>query len=174
MNNVAYISLGSNVGNREQYLKSAIQLLNMHPAIQVCKISSIYETEPVGYEAQDTFLNMVIELYTTLAPIQLLQVTSGIENQLGRIREERWGPRTVDLDILLYNAENMRTEKLTIPHPRMLERGFVIIPLREVLSTHHTSFKEINAIYEQSINGDKGVEVWRTCVQGDVSELFGN
>lgn len=128
----AYIGLGSNLGNRERYLQVALEQMSEHPAIMVRNVSSIYETAPVGVTEQPAFLNMVAEINTTLSPIELLDYTQFIEEHCGRTREIKWGPRTLDLDILLYNHENMKSERLEIPHPRMKERGFVLIPLFEV------------------------------------------
>lgn len=130
--NQVYIGLGTNIEPRESYLKKAIHQLFQHDAINITKQSSIYETEPVGFTEQSHFLNMVLEINTSLTPLALLDVCQGIESHLGRERVIRFGPRTIDLDILLYNNENMKTERLTIPHPRMHERGFVLIPLAEI------------------------------------------
>ena len=132
MNNIAYIALGSNIGERYTYLTEAIQFLNKNQHIQVDDVSSVYETDPVGYTDQNCFLNLVIKISTNLSPQELLKVTQMVENDLGRKREIRWGPRTIDLDILLYNQENIEAENLIVPHPRMFERAFVIVPLLEI------------------------------------------
>jgi 2-amino-4-hydroxy-6-hydroxymethyldihydropteridine diphosphokinase len=132
MVNVAFISLGSNIGNRYDYLSKAIEHLANDPKIQLVNTSSVYETDPVGYEEQDLFLNMVIEVHTELSANELLDLCLKLELELGRKREMVWGPRTIDLDILLFNQENIKSEKLIIPHPRMLERNFVMIPLSEI------------------------------------------
>ncbi|WP_010309033.1 2-amino-4-hydroxy-6-hydroxymethyldihydropteridine diphosphokinase [Kurthia senegalensis] len=128
----AYISLGSNMGDKEQALQHAVQLLQKNEYVNVTKVSSIYDTDPVGYEDQDVFLNIVIEVETTLSAQQLLVTCQEIEQQLKRVRIIRWGPRTIDLDILLYNHENIETETLIVPHPRMHERAFVLVPLMEI------------------------------------------
>ncbi|MDW0118720.1 2-amino-4-hydroxy-6-hydroxymethyldihydropteridine diphosphokinase [Sporosarcina thermotolerans] len=130
--NIAYLSIGSNIGDRLQHLTEAVRLLHLHDEIEVTGISSVYETEPVGYTNQANFLNLVVRLETSLNPFELLGVCQGIENDLGRVREIRWGPRTVDLDILLYNNDNIESENLTVPHPRMDERAFVLVPLMEI------------------------------------------
>jgi len=130
--NKAYIALGSNLGDRFGYLTQAIILLEGQEKISVINTSSIYETDPVGYTEQDQFLNMVIKVATSLSPVELLDTCLDIELKLGRKREIKWGPRTLDLDILLYNHEIVETEKLTLPHPRMSERAFVILPLLEM------------------------------------------
>ena len=130
--NTAYLSLGSNMGDRSNFLKTALETLVSAYPIELVNVSSIYETDPVGYTDQDLFLNMVVQVKTELSPIELLDACSETEIELGRKREIHWGPRTIDLDILLFNEENMITERLVIPHPRMFERAFVIIPLLEI------------------------------------------
>ncbi|MBC5638432.1 2-amino-4-hydroxy-6-hydroxymethyldihydropteridine diphosphokinase [Ornithinibacillus sp. BX22] len=130
--NKAYIALGTNIEPRAEYLDKAINLLEQNEHIQLLKASSIYETAPVGYTDQADFLNMVVEVNTDLPSEKLLDVCQGIEAELGRERTIRFGPRTIDLDILVYNNENRETDRLTIPHPRMGERGFVLIPLHEI------------------------------------------
>ncbi|MGM9922203.1 MAG: 2-amino-4-hydroxy-6-hydroxymethyldihydropteridine diphosphokinase [Bhargavaea sp.] len=129
--NIAYLSAGSNMGDREAYLREAATRLNGLPGTELDRISSIYETDPVGYEDQAAFLNMVFRLRTALGAEELLDACLGIEAEIGRVRTVRWGPRVCDLDILLFNDENMETEKLTVPHPRMHERAFVLVPLLE-------------------------------------------
>ncbi|MBT2583859.1 2-amino-4-hydroxy-6-hydroxymethyldihydropteridine diphosphokinase [Planococcus sp. ISL-109] len=131
--NTAYLSLGSNLGNRKAQLQEAVRLLQEHPGISNVKISSIYETAPVGFTEQSAFLNLVVQLETTLSALELLDACQEIEQALHRERIVRWGPRTVDLDILLYNHDNMQTERLVIPHPRMQERAFVLVPLRDLM-----------------------------------------
>lgn len=128
----AYIGLGANQGEPVENLKAALQLINNHPGITVVNVSSVYLTEPVGYEDQPWFHNCVAELETDLEPFKLLAVLQGVENELGRVRTIRWGPRTVDLDVLLYDELEMDEEKLSIPHPRMTERAFVMVPLAEI------------------------------------------
>ncbi|WP_099158873.1 2-amino-4-hydroxy-6-hydroxymethyldihydropteridine diphosphokinase [Virgibacillus ndiopensis] len=131
MKNV-YVALGSNIEPREEHLSRAIDMLQEHAEIAVVKKSSIYETAPVGYTDQADFLNMVVQLDTSSSAIELLTICQTIERNLGRKREIRFGPRTIDLDILIYNQENSKTERLTVPHPRMHERAFVLIPLAEI------------------------------------------
>ncbi|MYL44324.1 2-amino-4-hydroxy-6-hydroxymethyldihydropteridine diphosphokinase [Virgibacillus halodenitrificans] len=130
--NEVFIALGTNIEPREVHLNKAIELLSKHSSITIYKKSSIYETAPVGYTDQNDFLNMVLEAHTSLSPIELLDVCQGIEQELGRKREIRFGPRTIDLDILLYNQENRKMERLIIPHPRLHERAFVLVPLEEI------------------------------------------
>ncbi|NLW88319.1 MAG: 2-amino-4-hydroxy-6-hydroxymethyldihydropteridine diphosphokinase [Clostridiaceae bacterium] len=128
----SYLSLGSNLGNREENLTHAIRMLEDVEQIRVEKTSSIYQTEPVGYSNQPDFLNMVVRIDTELSPEQLLDETQKIESELGRVRALRFGPRTMDVDIILFENEKRKDEKLTIPHPRMWERAFVMIPLLEI------------------------------------------
>ncbi|MDX8047705.1 2-amino-4-hydroxy-6-hydroxymethyldihydropteridine diphosphokinase [Gracilibacillus sp. S3-1-1] len=130
--NKAYIALGSNIEPRLTYLNKAIDHLANHDKIEVAAESSIYETDPVGYVEQEQFLNMVIEATTELDPIALLDVCQSVESKLGREREIKWGPRTIDLDILLYHQEVFESERLILPHPRLHERAFVLIPLAEI------------------------------------------
>lgn len=129
----AYIALGANLGDREQTLCDAIQLLNSHPQIEVQRCSGMYDTAPVGYTDQPAFYNMVIRVSTGLQPLELLQTMLDIEHQLGRVRDIRWGPRTVDLDLLWMDDIQMDTERLQLPHPRMHERAFVLVPLHEIV-----------------------------------------
>lgn len=157
MNNTAYIALGSNIGKKETYLKEAVKRLHEHPEVQVELISSIYETAPVGYKNQDDFLNMAVKITTSLRPEELLSLTQKIEQELGRTREVRWGPRTADLDILLYNRENIETEQLVVPHPRMYERLFVLVPMSEICP-------EIGEVQINAVTDQEGVSIWKkTC-----------
>lgn len=128
----AFISIGSNIGDRAHYLRESMNLLNSREDTVVEKVSSIYETEPVGYTNQASFLNVVIQIRTALTAENLLAACQEIEQKLGRERTIRWGPRTVDLDILLYNEEKIETANLSVPHPRMAERAFVLVPLLEI------------------------------------------
>jgi len=130
--NIAYLSLGSNLGNRLEYLQKATNLLNEHPAIVVDEISSIYETAAWGMTEQDDFYNLVLKIKTTLTPKKLLQECQKIELKLKRTRTTHWGPRTIDIDILLSENIEMNEEFLTLPHKHLLERPFVTIPLAEV------------------------------------------
>ncbi|AXI01397.1 2-amino-4-hydroxy-6-hydroxymethyldihydropteridine diphosphokinase [Sporosarcina sp. PTS2304] len=124
--------MGSNIGNRLEHLIQAVRLLHEHAAINVKNVSSVYETEPVGLTEQAKFLNIAVELETSLEATELLSACQFIENKLGRMRKIRWGPRTVDLDILLYNNDQIQLEHLIIPHLRMAERAFVLVPLVEI------------------------------------------
>jgi 2-amino-4-hydroxy-6-hydroxymethyldihydropteridine diphosphokinase len=126
-----YLALGSNIGDRECNLRAAIESMTS-AGLSVLRESPIYETEPVGYTAQRWFLNMVVEAETALFPLQLLTRIGKIERALGRIRTIPNGPRTIDIDILLYGSAVVRTPRLEIPHPRMHERRFVLAPLSDL------------------------------------------
>lgn len=126
-----YLALGSNIGDREKNFGEAIRHLN-HTAIQVLRISSIYETEPVDYLEQAWFLNAVLKAETGLAPLQLLRTLREIESLMGSKKAFAKGPRLIDLDILLYDGATIDTAELQIPHPRMLVRNFVLVPLAEI------------------------------------------
>lgn len=128
--NKIYLGLGSNLGDREKNLEKAISEISEFASV-VLK-SSVYESKPVGYTDQDDFLNMVIEIESELAPRELLGKLLQIESNLGRVRTIKNGPRTIDVDILLYGDLSLNEEDLIIPHPRMNERNFVLIPLSEI------------------------------------------
>ncbi len=126
----AYLSLGSNMGDRMKNLSRAVSLLNRpDEGVEVVQISPVFETDPVGYKEQDDFLNICVKVETTLEPLALLSLCNRIEEALHRERTIRFGPRTIDVDILTYDDLRMTTQRLTIPHPRMQERGFVQVPL---------------------------------------------
>ncbi|PLR91883.1 2-amino-4-hydroxy-6-hydroxymethyldihydropteridine diphosphokinase [Bacillus sp. T33-2] len=175
MENHAYIALGSNMGNRFEYLKKAVLLLHSDEKIKVEVTSSVYETDPVGYTEQDLFLNMVVKVSSVLQPQDLLDVCQKIELELGRKREIKWGPRTIDLDILLYDQDNIETEKLMVPHPRMQERAFVIIPLLEICPniTVPTMENPLNS-FLASLPNKEGVRIWKQKNGEDVFALFEN
>jgi 2-amino-4-hydroxy-6-hydroxymethyldihydropteridine diphosphokinase len=128
----AYIGLGSNLGNRQQYIFEAVELLHRHPAVTVVRCSSLYETAPVEMVDQPHFLNMVAAVHTELMPLALLDLLLHTEHTLGRVRDIRFGPRTIDMDLLLFGNISLKDERLELPHPRMLERAFVLIPLVEI------------------------------------------
>jgi 2-amino-4-hydroxy-6-hydroxymethyldihydropteridine diphosphokinase len=127
---IAYIGIGSNVGDREENCRKAVELLR--EAGTVTAVSSFYETEPIGLPDQREFINAVAAVETSSPPNELLQVCRAIEERLGRKRGVRWGPRTADLDILLYGDAVLHLPDLEVPHPRMFERTFVLAPLAEI------------------------------------------
>ena len=130
---VVYIGLGSNLGRKKANIRRAIKLLSKKKDIKILKVSSLYETEPVGYVKQDWFVNACLKAETNLSPRQLLTTLKDIEKKLKRKRKLiKWGPRTIDLDILLYDNLRLKTKDLVIPHPEMHKRAFVLIPLMEL------------------------------------------
>ena len=129
-----FLSIGSNLGDRMRHLRKAVYLLSLHPDIEIIRVSSVYETDPVGYKKQDDFLNAVLYMETGLSATALLQFTQSVERILKREKTIRNGPRTIDIDILTYDDRVLSTDELTLPHPRMQERAFVQIPLKEILS----------------------------------------
>ncbi|MDQ3343218.1 MAG: 2-amino-4-hydroxy-6-hydroxymethyldihydropteridine diphosphokinase [Actinomycetota bacterium] len=128
----AFLGLGSNVEDRLDHLQGAVDALDADRRIRVDAVSSVYETEPVGGPPQEPFLNLVVRVATRHAPRRLLRACQSVEMKLGRVRTVRWGPRTIDVDILLYDGRTVRRRHLQIPHPRLTERAFALIPLMEV------------------------------------------
>ncbi|MDB5055103.1 MAG: folK [Bacilli bacterium] len=159
-NSQIYIGLGSNIENREYYLTEAIRRLNQHSDIKVSLCSSIYETDPIGNTDQAAFLNMVIQVESTLTASELLAHMLKVELQLGRTREIHWGPRTIDLDLLLFGQQQLDTEELQIPHPRMKERAFVLIPLAEIIDESPAlgAASLVNSL--ELLDGKEGVVRW--------------
>ncbi|TXK78267.1 2-amino-4-hydroxy-6-hydroxymethyldihydropteridine diphosphokinase [Paenibacillus sp. N3.4] len=158
---IAYVALGSNIDDRERFLQEAIAELNQEAGITVTALSSIYETEPVGYVDQSAFLNMVIQVRTVLPAEELLFTMLAIENRLGRKRDVRWGPRTIDLDLLIYGEHQLTTPDLIIPHPRMHERAFVLVPLTEVLYNRQDAAFEFISAQLEKLEGKEGVMLWK-------------
>ena len=132
MKNKVYLSLGSNIGNRQEYIESAIELVGKTEGIKILKKSGLYETSPVGYVEQDLFLNAVIKIETDFSERDILKIINKIENELDRKREIRWGPRTIDIDILIFSDKKINETDLIIPHKEMLNRLFVLVPLIEI------------------------------------------
>jgi 2-amino-4-hydroxy-6-hydroxymethyldihydropteridine diphosphokinase len=130
----AYVGIGSNIGNRRKTIAAALEQLRAEEAVELIAVSSLLETEPVGYEDQPRFLNGAAALKTNLSPRDLLGRLLDIERRLGRVRGEgpRFGPRTIDLDLLLYGDETVDEPGLTVPHPRLAERRFALGPLAEL------------------------------------------
>jgi 2-amino-4-hydroxy-6-hydroxymethyldihydropteridine diphosphokinase len=130
MNHTVYLSLGSNLGDRHANLEAAIH--DLHPVIRSMKCSSIYETPPWGYEEQPSFLNMVLAGETKHSPRKLLKFLKSVERKMGREESFRYGPRLIDMDILFYDQRIYSSKTLSIPHPRMTARAFVLVPLNEI------------------------------------------
>jgi dihydroneopterin aldolase/2-amino-4-hydroxy-6-hydroxymethyldihydropteridine diphosphokinase len=146
----AYIGLGSNMGDREGYLNKALQWMNGGQS-KLGRVSRFYTTKPVGYTRQPDFINCVAELQTRMTPRELLDFLQDIEIRLKRERTIRWGPRTIDLDILLYDDAIIKEATLEIPHPRMHERLFVLVPLSEIAANviHPVLKRSINDLKEE-------------------------
>jgi len=135
-----YIALGSNLGDRLDNLRTAVR--DLFPRAPVCRVSNIYQTPPWGYLDQPYFLNMVVEAQTSLTPRELLDYLRTLESQMGREKTIVNGPRTIDMDILFYGNQIYNDEELTIPHPRMRGRGFVMLPLADLTTTYiHPVFR---------------------------------
>nr|WP_272944769.1 2-amino-4-hydroxy-6-hydroxymethyldihydropteridine diphosphokinase [Gorillibacterium massiliense] len=156
----ACISLGSNLGDRMDYLERAIRLLDQHPNVSVLRRSAVYETDPVGYTDQGPFLNMAVAVKTDLTAEELLAFMLETEQVLGRVREIRFGPRTLDLDLILYGKEIKGTPQLTVPHPRMGERAFVLIPLAEIVADDAVPGIDSLAERLKHLEGKDGVRIW--------------
>ena len=173
MNDV-YLSIGTNIGERKRNLQEAVWMLTKIPGVIVKKVSSIYETAPVGFVDQDAFLNIAVYLQTNKTADEMLVACQQVENELGRVRLIRWGPRIIDLDILLFNHENIESEQLIVPHARMYERAFVLVPLMEVVST---SSPQLQLAVEAVKNFDlqkEGIERWMENVSVEEFVRFEN
>lgn len=128
----AFLGLGSNLGDRLANLRRAAGLIAATDGIRVRRSSRVYESDPVGGPAQPDYLNAVLEIETTLGPRELLEACLSVEHEMGRVRAERWGPRVIDVDVLTYGRKDVDEPGLVVPHPRMHERGFVLVPLLEL------------------------------------------
>lgn len=128
----AYLALGSNLGNKEQYLQEAVDSLNSHKRCKVIKMSDFILTKPYGPVEQEDFLNGCLELKTLLSPFELLELIGQLEQSANRVREIHWGPRTLDLDLIFYDHIILEDERLIIPHPEMHKRSFVLTPLSQI------------------------------------------
>jgi 2-amino-4-hydroxy-6-hydroxymethyldihydropteridine diphosphokinase len=158
---LAYIGLGSNVGDREANLRKAVERLKKADGIEVTRVSSIYETAPVGYLEQPDFLNAVIEIETTLSPPELLAVTKSIERDQKRLRQVRWGPRTIDLDILLYDDAEVEENGLRLPHPEVANRAFVLVPLAEIAPSRRLPGGRTVESLLADLGGIEGVKLYK-------------
>ena len=144
---IYYVGLGSNLGEREKILRRAIERVKQIPDVKLLRVSSFYESEPWGVTNQPNFINAAIKISTELEPLNLLDELQRIELELGRIRRERWGARTLDLDILLADSE-ISCERLTVPHPLLFDRDFALVPLKEIFPS-----------FECKLHGDKIIRV---------------
>ena len=154
---VTYIGIGSNLGNREENCQKAIALL-IEKNIMITKRSSLYETEPWGVKEQPGFINMALEIETNLEPGILLRTIKEIENSMGRLEGMRWGPRIIDLDILLYDDLILKTHDLEIPHPGIKDREFILKPLSEIApdKIHPILKKSIKTLLIEILESSQG------------------
>ncbi|MBI4835331.1 MAG: 2-amino-4-hydroxy-6-hydroxymethyldihydropteridine diphosphokinase [Planctomycetes bacterium] len=141
LENTAYLGLGSNLGRKKYNISKAIRLME-EAGIQILRRSRFYKTKPVGFINQPDFINAAVKIRTVFSPEQLLKLLKGIEKRMGRVRVHRWGPRIIDIDVLLYGKRIVKMRGLTIPHPRMHERAFVLQPLAQIApGLRHPLFK---------------------------------
>lgn len=155
-----YLGLGSNMGNRKDNLDKGLELLSQR--LKPGEVSSVYDTAPAGNTQQARFLNMVCQVYTKLAPMGLLTLVKGIESKMGRTLGERNAPRPLDIDILFYGDQIIKNPKLVIPHPRIEERDFVLVPLAEIAPelVHPVSGKTIKELLQGLERGTQGMFRW--------------
>lgn len=148
------LGLGSNIGDRQQNILLAIDRLQKHAAIAVQKISPLYETEPFGFKEQAAFLNAVLQITTALSPEALLRFCQQVELELGRERKMHWGPRTIDIDLLIFDGITLNTADLTLPHPYLAARRFVLVPMAQI--TNAAIIKGLTATELLSQCADEG------------------
>lgn len=156
--NKAYLGLGTNMGDRLDYINSACKILSNNNNIEITNKSKLYETKAWGYTDQADFLNLCLEIETSLDEYELLKVCQEVEQQLNRERIIRWGPRTIDVDILFFNDIILDNENLSLPHPRISERAFVLIPLMDLNQNLLIKGKVISE-YLNSLTNDERDEV---------------
>jgi 2-amino-4-hydroxy-6-hydroxymethyldihydropteridine diphosphokinase len=159
MGHIAYIGIGSNLGDKLDHCEKAISEILKTDRHKLLAKSSFYRTQPIGYTSQDRFVNGVIKIETDLEAHELLRTLKTIESQLGRTETFRWGPRTIDLDILFFDDVEIRTEALQIPHPLIQDRQFVLMPLAEIdRSLIHPVLKKTIQELLNNLKGGQGVE----------------
>ena len=160
--NIAYLSVGSNMGDKELNILRAIGEIGKLPSTAIFSLSSFYETTPVGVSDQPDFCNAAVAIKTALKPAELLDKLLEIETKVfKRKRDLKWGPRSIDLDILLYNDELIDTQKLKIPHPEMINRKFVLIPLAEIASSvlHPIEKRSIKELLDLVVSDEKVTKI---------------
>lgn len=153
-----YLSIGSNLGDRKKNIEKAIEMLKKYPGVEDIEKSDFYETDPVGFTNQDKFINIVIRFCCSYSPYELLNISQNIEAAVGRKKTFHWGPRVIDIDIIIFGKRKICTEHLIIPHPRMYERAFVLIPLSDLDKEYK---KYVLCLSQKDIRGVKKI-------QGDV------
>lgn len=143
----AILGIGTNIGDRMQNLRAALDSLAKLPGTKIIKVSSVYETKPWGYADQDNFFNLCVIVDTALSPHALLGACLGIEAAIGRVRTFKNAPRVIDIDLLLYEDREINTEELTLPHPFIRQRSFVLVPLHEITEDDSFFFYDFSAEY---------------------------
>jgi 2-amino-4-hydroxy-6-hydroxymethyldihydropteridine diphosphokinase len=157
--NIAFIGIGSNLGDKVTNCRRAIAQITQHKRIRLLAQSSLYKTEPIGYTQQDWFVNCVIEIQTGLTAFALLHVLGDIEQSMGRKRTFTWGPRIIDLDILFFNDDIINCEELIIPHPELQKRAFVLVPLCEIAGDYiHPLLKKSTSQLLAQLGDGGGIE----------------
>ncbi len=154
---IVYLGLGSNIGDRQENLNKALDYLSQR--LRVIEKSSVYDTEPIGNPTQPRFLNMVCQIKTMLKPKELLVLAKGIERKMGRVPGRPNTPRTIDIDILFYGDQAIKMPELTIPHPRLTQRAFVLVPMAEIAPelVHPVNKKSIKELLKEAKRGVQGV-----------------
>jgi 2-amino-4-hydroxy-6-hydroxymethyldihydropteridine diphosphokinase len=153
-----YLSLGSNLGNKHENIRKAFDMITLEVG-DIISSSALYKTQAWGNEDQEDFLNQVVRLYSDLEPTFLLKTLLAIEDKLGRVRDDRWGPRLIDIDILYYGNYVIDRDDLIIPHPELTERKFVLVPLSEIAPTYqHPIFRLSNVELLEFCTDTRGVE----------------
>lgn len=155
----AVIGIGTNIGDRYTNINIAVEALNLVPGVKVLRKSSVYETAPWGYTEQAAFYNNVIEVETEKSPEALLGICLGIEAGMGRVREFKYGPRVIDLDLLVYENEERNTTELKLPHPLIQERDFVLVPLNELYADMNVLGFRYKEAYEKTLENSSAKKV---------------
>ena len=159
-----FLGLGSNLGDRVETIRKAMEMISKIPGVSASSSSSLYETEPVGISDQPMFVNAVLEIETDLSPEELFSKLKDIESELGRTETIRWGPRIIDIDILLFGDRVIEERDLTIPHPEMTKRGFVLVPLCEIApEIKHPKLKKTIREIADGLGDISGVEKIEEC-----------
>ncbi len=160
------LSLGANLGDRLAHLAEALRRLSAEPGVMLSVVSGVYETMPQGKTDQPDFLNCCALVETELEPLALLAAIHRVEQAMGRVRHERWGPRTIDIDILLYGDQRIAVDGLEVPHPRMGERAFVLIPLLELLPERTDLAERLAGLPDQGVRIHLGATSFHQRIQG--------